>query len=379
MRTSVLPVIALLMLPGIAGAASFIGLGDLPGGSFESYANGVSADGLVVVGRADGGTAFRWTLAGGMVNLGNLADGYGGGEAYGVSADGSVVVGLVNSARGSQAFRWTQGGGMVGLGDLPGYGFASTAYGVSADGSMVVGDGLSYYPQPFNWTQATGMVSLNFDRCCGLRARGVSADGSVVVGWREEAAATRWTQADGWVTLPVLPDAENPVSHANAISADGSVIVGDGAAPTGQQRAVRWTQSTGTVPLTDFFGPSGGSAYGVSADGSVIVGYHQLFEGKGSEAFLWTQASGIQSLFDVLVANGATGLTGWKLGVASGVSADGLTVVGWGVNPLGKNEAFVANLSAVPLPSAIWLLATGVAGLCGRRWLRGKETRTGSV
>jgi hypothetical protein len=46
---------ALLVLSGAAAAAygqapSFLGLGDLPGGMFKSWANAVSADGRVVVG-----------------------------------------------------------------------------------------------------------------------------------------------------------------------------------------------------------------------------------------------------------------------------------------------------------------------------------------
>jgi probable HAF family extracellular repeat protein len=45
--------------------------------------------------------------------------------ATGVSADGSVVVGNSQSANGLEAFRWTQATGMVGLGDLPGGDFRS--------------------------------------------------------------------------------------------------------------------------------------------------------------------------------------------------------------------------------------------------------------
>jgi probable HAF family extracellular repeat protein len=57
----------------------FTGLGDLPGGVFDSTAvlrdNVISNDGLVVVGRgysASGTEAFRWTQGGGMVGLGEL-------------------------------------------------------------------------------------------------------------------------------------------------------------------------------------------------------------------------------------------------------------------------------------------------------------------
>ena len=92
------------LLPGVAHATapSFQGLGDLPGGIFDS-------------------------------------------RAFGVSADGSVVVGESSSASGTEAFRWTSGGGIAGLGDLPGGGFSSRANAVSGDGSVVVGLGKSYY------------------------------------------------------------------------------------------------------------------------------------------------------------------------------------------------------------------------------------------
>jgi probable HAF family extracellular repeat protein len=72
-----------------------VGLGDLPGGNFYSFAMDISADGSVVVGGSESGAGsevFRWTNAEGMVGLGNLP---GGDNSYalGVSGDGSVVVG----------------------------------------------------------------------------------------------------------------------------------------------------------------------------------------------------------------------------------------------------------------------------------------------
>ena len=125
-------------------AESFQGLGDLPGGEIGSWAQGISADGLVVVGQseslsASGHEAFRWTQAGGMVGLGDLPGGVFDSTARAVSADGAVVVGLSTSGSGTEAFRWTESGGMVGLGALSGDDFESVATGVSDDGSVVVG------------------------------------------------------------------------------------------------------------------------------------------------------------------------------------------------------------------------------------------------
>ena len=101
---------------------SFMGLGGLPGGAFESHGQAVSADGSVVVGRSDPREtglvqAFRWTLDGGMVPLGDLPGEPFSSNALGVSGDGSVVVGI--SAVGNllwDGFRWTSSNGMEGLG-----------------------------------------------------------------------------------------------------------------------------------------------------------------------------------------------------------------------------------------------------------------------
>ena len=65
----------LFFTPTSTSAASFMGLGDLPGGDIESTANAVSADGLVVVGESESANdreAFRWTAGEGMIGLGDL-------------------------------------------------------------------------------------------------------------------------------------------------------------------------------------------------------------------------------------------------------------------------------------------------------------------
>ena len=123
---------------------SFQGLGDLDGGGFDSNAESVSADGLIVVGYSAntlGFQAFHWTLETGMVGLGDLIGGTHDGIALGVSADGSVIVGSSEGAAGLQAFRWTAQTLMVPIGDLPAGLFSSEARGVSTDGSMIVGHG----------------------------------------------------------------------------------------------------------------------------------------------------------------------------------------------------------------------------------------------
>ncbi|NCR91372.1 MAG: PEP-CTERM sorting domain-containing protein [Microcystis aeruginosa G11-01] len=344
-----------------AQAASFQGLGGLPGGSFSSDATGVSADGSVVVGQstgASGNEAFRWTQATGMVGLGYLPGGSFSSGASGVSADGSVVVGSSNSANSFlEAFRWTQGTGMVGLGYLPEGDFGSGASGVSADGSVVVGSNSANGNEAFRWTQATGMVGLG-DLAGGISflggffsSPGVSADGSVVVGSsNSDFDASRWTQATGTVGLGNLGWAS--FGEALGVSSDGSVVVGYSSNESSFE-AFRWTQQTGMVGLGDLLSSVDTFRYfsiasGVSGDGSVVVGYSLTRNNDGQEAFIWSSTQGMRSLQQVLTNDYGLDLTGWFLNEANAISADGLTVVGSGTNPNGLTEAWIASLDGDP-------------------------------
>ncbi|MDP1658234.1 MAG: autotransporter domain-containing protein [Methylotenera sp.] len=334
-------------------ALAFAALGDLPGGSTDSFSIGVSGDGSVAVGRSAGASgieAFRWTQAGGMVGLGDLAGGSFYSEALGVNSDGSVVVGDSVSGSGTEAFRWTQAGGMVGLGDLAGGGFGSVAFAVNSDGSVAVGYGTSASGvEAFRWTQAGGMVGLG-DLAGGAfqsLARGVSGDGLVVVGQGTNAAnageAFRWTQAGGIVGLGDLAGGGFN-SYATGANSDGSVVVGQGTSASGEE-AMRWTQAGGMVGLGDLAGGGFQSgAMGVNGDGSVVVGFGN--SAAGQEAFRWTQAGGMQSVADWLTAAGVPIAAGYRMVNAAAVSADGSVVVGE-ADPAGPvaREAYIARVS----------------------------------
>jgi len=155
--------IAVFTTPSVwASQPSFMGLGDLPGGIFDSIANDISSDGSVVVGYGDspnGSQAIRWTQATGITSLGNIhGQGYST-VAYGVSGNGAVTVGSESNTSNSSrvAFRWTQSGGMVGLGGSNEGLVPQIALGVSWDGSVVVGSGgtMTAGTEAFRWTEAT--------------------------------------------------------------------------------------------------------------------------------------------------------------------------------------------------------------------------------
>ena len=334
-----------------------MGLGDLPGPVVNSAAWAVSADGSTVVGQGSSSRieAFRWTAEDGMQGLDFLPPGnLGPSVAQAVSGDGTVVVGYSYSSNGIRPFRWTSETGMVSLGEFPGRSGDVTATAVSANGRVIVGTGSEAGLEAFRWTAETGIVGLGFPPggFTSSEARGISADGSVAVGdafgMSAGAVAFRWTAEAG---MESLADAVGTPFDADAAatSADGAVIVGTLFGPTGTE-AFRWTKH-GAVGLGQLDGGRSSVAWAVSADGSVVVG-RGFVEGEGSVAFIWRADLGMQSLQELLVAEqGLAGaLDGWTLETATGVSADGSTIVGLGVNPDGRTEAWIAVLPEPIVP-----------------------------
>ena len=138
--------------------------------------------------------------------------------------------------------------------------------------------------------------------------------------------------------------------------------MGQGSSTSGYE-AFRWTDGGGMVGLGDLAGGSFNSrAYGVSADGSAVVGRGS--SASGTEAFVWDETNGMRGLMQVLMDQGID-MTGWSLTEARGVSADGLTIVGYGTNPLGQEEGWIATI--VPEPSTALLLGLGLSALAATR------------
>jgi len=370
----------LLLLPTCSWGASFIPLGDLTGGTgfYNSQASGMSADGRVVVGTSSSAThsgnePFRWTRAEGMTGLGMIEGGEPGGGALGTSADGGIIVGTGRRNQAIEAFRWSASTGMVGIG-AESAAFPSFAVAVSADGSRIAGQSQRISgPEATLWLDGvvTGLGDLpGGEFRSGVNA--ISADGSVMVGAGTPASGTaeafRWTASEGMVGLGFLPG--GTFSTATAISGTGAVIAGWSGSSLGGELAFLWT-AAGIASLGDLPGGNVQSqAHDISAGGTVVVGSSSWGDAQVTareEAFLWTAATGMQRLFDVLVARGAAGLDGWVLRDATAISGDGAVIAGWGIDPRGRPQAFVADLSPVPLPGTWGLLLTAVlAGALSR-------------
>lgn len=217
------------------------------GGLAHSMALGVSGDGGVVVGQAiispfNTLRAFRWTSATGMVNIGSPDFSGPASRAWAVSRDGATVVGgaqFPGTGGPYRAFRWSVAGGMQDLGGFPGTN-DTDAFAVSDDGNTIVGAGAGH---AFIWQPALGFRNLQ-ELLGGLvpagwtldAAQAVSADGTVIVGWGHNPQF----QAEGWVvrlpngvaavgdparaTAPALTLAAfpNPLHGAVRLAADGA-------------------------------------------------------------------------------------------------------------------------------------------------------------
>lgn len=127
----------------------------------------------------------------------------------------------------------------------------------------------------------------------------------------------------GWMGLALVAEAQSLYwlgtlggsrSDAYGVSADGRVVIGSARDSQERTRAFRWTRTGGMQLLEEFATIVSSEARGVSADGGVVVGW--LNSGQGERAFRWTEAGGLAILFDAP-------------GRALGVSADGEVVVGW--------------------------------------------------
>jgi probable HAF family extracellular repeat protein len=136
-------------------------------------------------------------------------------------------------------------------------------------------------------------------------------------------------------------------SQAEALSADGSVVVGRARNASNQWRAFRWTSAGGMTDLGSLGGTYSSQAEDVSADGSVVVGYATLASGQG-RAFRWTQAEGMTDL----------GTLGGTYSSASGVSDDGSVIVGTAYNASNQARAFL-YANQVMLDVQDWLGSVG--------------------
>jgi hypothetical protein len=133
-------------------------------------------------------------------------------------------------------------------------------------------------------------------------------------------------------------------SLAFATTPDGGVIVGCSESAAGLE-AFRWTAEGGMVALGDLPGGAFRSmALAVSADGNTIL--CAATTAAGEEYAVWTPGEGMRNLRERLIGLGVAEVRDWSLsGHHGGISADGGVLAGYGKNPSGNQEAWIARIA----------------------------------
>lgn len=367
-----LVVLATAALPHASSAGTFEILASSPIEPGSKIPAAISRDGESVVGRIPhiGSGGFRWRRGIGFDVLpvfDNLDENQEFSVPFAVSDDGSTAVGEAYTDRidARTAFLARPNGTLVDLGlfmrsDTE----LSSANGVSGDGSIVVGTsyGVTHGTEAFFYDDVRGLRYLKdlVGAPVITHADDVSADGSTLVGWRltpqQLPEAMIFSEANGIEPLGDLDGAPHS-SEAKAISSDGSTVVGRSSQNQGDDtEAFLWTRTGGMRGLGRLFGGDS-EALDVSADGSVVIG-----DGVGY-TFVYTDDHGMMETRAYLTQIGGIDLTGWEILVVAGVSDDGRTFTGWARDP---QDDLVTWLATVPEPSVGSALLVGVAALASR-------------
>ena len=325
----------LLITPALA-QATFTPLGA------GMRASGISSDGQWVTGYAAAGT-FRWSSGSGLnfpVTLGSQ----GGNVQCSTGCTFGCNTYTNPSTNNQEAARWDASGNVQYLGGLASQSGTSlsTAYGMDDSGTVIVGLGwvTAGTAHAFKWTLAGGMTDLGASPGgFSSRANGVSPDGSVTVGWDNGSPRKPVYWSGGTMT---------PIGNGT-LSGEGWAASTNGAVITGvyNGQLLRWTQATGAQQLGKLPGSvSSDQASGldISADGGTIVGINGSVLGTGFRALLWRSDLGLVELQTYLNPYLGAQLSGWSLQAATGISADGRTICGYGFDPGAQLEAWVITL-----------------------------------
>lgn len=279
-------------------------------GQDRIYIYGVSGNGQVAVGESRG-ALVKWTLANGTVGLGSPSSGFASHDQGGKDAnyDGSIIVGNYNYG----AFRWVEGDGF-------------TVFPETVDGRYASGD----------WLPMLTYESGNSGDFSNL-AYSISSDGSLIAGideptgWNE---VVRWSNQGAEVTT--TPDlnghtkalgTDSGFSEGYGISPDGSVIVGTSESPNATSyEAMIWVygeamQGIGGLKPNDI----NSVAYATSDYGQVVVGKSESVTSY-DEAFVWTESGGMLGLHAAI--NQVVAYGNYLESRATDVTRDGSLVLG---------------------------------------------------
>ncbi|MCX6275267.1 MAG: T9SS type A sorting domain-containing protein [Bacteroidetes bacterium] len=309
------------------------------------------------------------------ISIGGLAPGQGIGGQARFSDDGNFLCGTSHGNQFAEMSRYDVSTGQwTTLGSL-GFMIDSTlsgGFGISGDGNTIVGlswadtTGGYAYAHGVAWNPAEGIMdlgSLHDSIQRSTRANAVSYDGSIVVGWQDyngpwKSAVWKKNPAGGYYpneyllidTTGSATDEYNQLGECSCISVDGIWIGGYGDYANNGQPWI-WSRPTGVVNLGTLPNAGQGFVSGINTDGTMAVGWFdgQLW-GDPQIPFIWTSASGIQNLNDYI--HNVLGLsTGPVIVNAAGcLSSNGQYIAGYGIDTM---SFFYATYRVNAIPSGV--------------------------
>ena len=237
---------------------------------------------------------------------------------------------------------------------------------ISSDGEWVVGDG---HGGPFVWRWK---VDPQPTLIGGVTAVAISNDGTYVAGSFEDlqlgTVPGRWSQATGWVSLGLTPQACG-IGSASDISADGKSIVGLVWVNGCDARAFLWREGIGAVPM-DSLANGTNRATCINGTGDRIGGFAQ---GSFSRTPAFWSVDGTGSTYDINVIGETFGFN--EDGSLALLSADQDALIQdsvGNVNNIGRLNAGNLNWSGRPADvtqDGFVVVGHDVSGLAREGWI----------
>lgn len=318
--------LAILMIALFSSSAMAVGSFEILefGDSFFPAGISINFDGSAVAGWG----ASYWSPETGAIVIADGTIGY-------ITGSGQQIIGTaVNPADGLQwaavydvpTAVWT----LMDL--LPGGEGCSdwgSGYSGNFDGTMATG--LAWVPackaEAFKWTQGVGTVGLGRpspDR--SSRGTDMSDDGSMVVGFAENETGG-FRQMAYWTDDVTGPQVLGEGDPGELLAVDS---FGTSACGVWNQEQVYWDPVNGLVPLGSLPGEFEGLAFDISDDGKVVGECGNAFFGVITGT-VWTVEDGLMTAADYFATFDVPTPAGYHYARVTGVSADGSTFVGAGV------------------------------------------------
>lgn len=285
------------------------------------------------------GSAFLWDPKQGMVELVDPSGRSLNSRAYGINDLGQVVGYAVSAGGSAEAVLWDGTQGMTWLGHLPGSIGRSGARDINNLGQVVGYSESANGYEAFIWSAETGMAVLRDFSGTPIPgiARGINEMGQVVGTGNPDLAfgsyAFLWDPVFGMTQL--LPNLSMPSSsEAFSVNELGQVAGGYSIPLEGYQLFL-WDPVTGVDRLKDLPGEYLPKMVRGMNDSGVVVGSITV---ERTEAVAWFPVYGPVSLNSLVDESG----TGWSLIFAQAINNHG-QIVGQGINPEGRHEAFLLS------------------------------------